>query len=221
MDCLHLCSRRCRPCRGFDSGQSRPRCVENLGCAGAATASRGCPPASSPVASQKPRGNGRRKHLILRRRNRPDLVFQKQVILENLRTGFAKETASRGTVLRHPGFRQGGPRRLKYTYFIVPSDFLGRLVMETKTGCFLCEVPQDLMYAESETAIALCGLGPLVPGYTVVGTKAHVASAVCVCASAEMKWWRKSWMRHSTRASFFAVCHAFFHEPKDLLGSAS
>jgi hypothetical protein len=52
--------------------------------------------------------------------------------------------------------------------------------METKTGCFLCEVPKDLMYAEAETAIALCGLGPLVPGYTVVGTKAHVASAADV-----------------------------------------
>ena len=52
--------------------------------------------------------------------------------------------------------------------------------METKTGCFLCEVPLDIMYAESETAIALCGLGPLVPGYTVVGTKAHVASAADV-----------------------------------------
>jgi hypothetical protein len=52
--------------------------------------------------------------------------------------------------------------------------------MATKTGCFLCEVPQDLMYAESETAIALCGLGPLVPGYTVVGTKAHTASAADV-----------------------------------------
>jgi hypothetical protein len=52
--------------------------------------------------------------------------------------------------------------------------------METKTGCFLCEVPLDLMYTESETAIALCGLGPLVPGYTVVGAKAHVASAADV-----------------------------------------
>jgi hypothetical protein len=49
--------------------------------------------------------------------------------------------------------------------------------MLTETICFLCEVPQDLMYAESETAIALCGLGPLLPGYTVVGAKAHVASA--------------------------------------------
>jgi hypothetical protein len=34
----------------------------------------------------------------------------------------------------------------------------------------------DLVYAASETAFALCGLGPIVPGYTVVATKLHTSS---------------------------------------------
>ena len=43
-----------------------------------------------------------------------------------------------------------------------------------------------------------------------------VASGVCVCARAEMKWWRRSWIRDSTFASFSAEFQAFFHDPRGL-----
>jgi hypothetical protein len=43
--------------------------------------------------------------------------------------------------------------------------------------CFLCEPSQELVFAEDENSVALCGLGPLVEGYSVVATKSHVASA--------------------------------------------
>ena len=44
-------------------------------------------------------------------------------------------------------------------------------------SCFLCATAPDLVYASTESAFALCGLGPLVPGYTLVATKEHTASA--------------------------------------------
>lgn len=44
-------------------------------------------------------------------------------------------------------------------------------------NCFLCRPGEHLVYAQDENCIALCGLGPIVPGYSVVGTKAHLASA--------------------------------------------
>lgn len=46
--------------------------------------------------------------------------------------------------------------------------------------CFLCNPPRDLVYAESDSAFALTGLGPILPGYTVVATKMHAASAADV-----------------------------------------
>ena len=46
----------------------------------------------------------------------------------------------------------------------------------TNPDCFLCTPPTDLIYCQSEIGFALSGLGPLVPGYSVVATRAHVAS---------------------------------------------
>src|SRR5689334_15782005 len=43
--------------------------------------------------------------------------------------------------------------------------------------CFLCAPAADLMYASNGRAFALCGLGPIVPGYSLVATKQHTASA--------------------------------------------
>jgi hypothetical protein len=52
--------------------------------------------------------------------------------------------------------------------------------MPSDGNCFLCENPEDLIYAQSPDAFALCGLGPLTAGYTVVGTRSHAASAADV-----------------------------------------
>jgi len=50
------------------------------------------------------------------------------------------------------------------------------LLSEQQKTCFLCTPAADLLYANTADAIALCGLGPLIPGYSVVATKAHTAS---------------------------------------------
>jgi len=50
--------------------------------------------------------------------------------------------------------------------------------------CFLCAPAADLIYASSEDAFALCGLGPIVPGYSLVATKQHTASAADAIADA-------------------------------------
>jgi hypothetical protein len=49
--------------------------------------------------------------------------------------------------------------------------------LTSDTGCFLCEPDSRLVYRSDEGGVALCGLGPLVPGYTVVGTRTHINSA--------------------------------------------
>lgn len=43
-------------------------------------------------------------------------------------------------------------------------------------GCFLCALPSDLVYAESEHFIALLGLGPIAEGYSLIAARAHVSS---------------------------------------------
>ncbi len=43
-------------------------------------------------------------------------------------------------------------------------------------GCFLCSPDPALVYAANAEAFALCGLGPLVRGYSIVATRAHVRS---------------------------------------------
>ena len=45
------------------------------------------------------------------------------------------------------------------------------------TNCFLCAPDADLVYLQTDEGTALCGLGPLVPGYSVVATVNHVRSA--------------------------------------------
>src|SRR5438270_12911388 len=44
-------------------------------------------------------------------------------------------------------------------------------------GCFLCEPDPDLIFAESGSARALCGLGPISDGYSLVATRGHISSA--------------------------------------------
>jgi len=48
--------------------------------------------------------------------------------------------------------------------------------------CFLCEPDQALVYAEAPLSFALCGLGPIVDGYSVVATRDHTLS----CADAAL-----------------------------------
>ena len=43
--------------------------------------------------------------------------------------------------------------------------------------CFLCSPDPALVYASDGSGIALCGLGPLVAGYSLVATRKHVRSA--------------------------------------------
>jgi hypothetical protein len=47
-------------------------------------------------------------------------------------------------------------------------------------GCFLCGPDQSLVYAGLTSTVALCGLGPIVDGYTVLATRGHLRS----CADA-------------------------------------
>ncbi len=59
-------------------------------------------------------------------------------------------------------------------------SIVGRVAMsvpQEPQNCFLCNPPNDLVYARSEHAIALAGLGPLLPGYTVLGAVAHSGCA--------------------------------------------
>lgn len=43
--------------------------------------------------------------------------------------------------------------------------------------CFLCSPDRELVYHEDSRGIALCGLGPIVPGYSVVAPSQHLHSA--------------------------------------------
>ena len=44
-------------------------------------------------------------------------------------------------------------------------------------ACFLCSPDPELVYFVDDIGFALCGLGPIVDGYSVVGTTQHVRSA--------------------------------------------
>jgi hypothetical protein len=44
-------------------------------------------------------------------------------------------------------------------------------------SCFLCNPDPALVYMESGSGRALCGLGPLTEGYSVVATRDHIRSA--------------------------------------------
>jgi hypothetical protein len=43
-------------------------------------------------------------------------------------------------------------------------------------SCFLCTPDPELVFYESENFIALCGLGPITPGYAVFASRAHLRS---------------------------------------------
>ena len=49
-------------------------------------------------------------------------------------------------------------------------------------NCFLCDPDGVLVYRRSTTAFALCGLGPIVDGYSIVATRRHVRSAADAAA---------------------------------------
>jgi hypothetical protein len=42
--------------------------------------------------------------------------------------------------------------------------------------CFLCHPDQRLVFAETHAYLAMCGLGPILPGYSLVASKAHIPS---------------------------------------------
>ena len=54
--------------------------------------------------------------------------------------------------------------------------------MLSTTACFLCAPLKDLIFARCDSAFALTGLGPILPGYTVVAATQHSASAADVNA---------------------------------------
>lgn len=52
----------------------------------------------------------------------------------------------------------------------------------TADGCFLCNPDPELVYWSDPENIALCGLGPMLRGYSVVATRRHVRSAADAAA---------------------------------------
>lgn len=48
--------------------------------------------------------------------------------------------------------------------------------------CFLCAPDDDLVYHRNGNGFALCGLGPLVKGYSVIATAKHIRSAADAAA---------------------------------------
>lgn len=48
--------------------------------------------------------------------------------------------------------------------------------------CFLCAPDPELVYQRDEEHLALCGLGPIVAGYSVVATVGHIPSAADAAA---------------------------------------
>lgn len=57
------------------------------------------------------------------------------------------------------------------------SSDLSATLHSSPTNCFLCKPRSELVFAATDDAIAMCGLGPLTPGYSVLATRAHLASA--------------------------------------------
>jgi hypothetical protein len=45
-----------------------------------------------------------------------------------------------------------------------------------RKACFLCEPDPSLIYASDTEFFAMCGYGPIVPGYSIIATKGHVRS---------------------------------------------
>lgn len=54
---------------------------------------------------------------------------------------------------------------------------MSHAVGKTTNNCFLCRPDPDLTYRCDGVGVALCGLGPLMKGYTVAATRDHVRSA--------------------------------------------
>jgi len=45
-----------------------------------------------------------------------------------------------------------------------------------RRACFLCDPDPELIYTENDHFVAMCGYGPVVPGYSIIATRAHVRS---------------------------------------------
>lgn len=43
-------------------------------------------------------------------------------------------------------------------------------------GCFLCHLPERLVYDESDHFIAMLGLGPVIEGYSLIAAREHAPS---------------------------------------------
>src|SRR5205809_1699813 len=59
---------------------------------------------------------------------------------------------------------------------------MSTLSPEPYEACFLCSPDRDLVYTSDLTSLALCGLGPIVKGYSVVATQRHIRSAADAAA---------------------------------------
>src|SRR5260370_35277829 len=51
------------------------------------------------------------------------------------------------------------------------------VALNGNNGCFLCDPDPALVYRAAREGVALCGLGPLVRGYSLVATRDHIRSA--------------------------------------------
>jgi len=67
-------------------------------------------------------------------------------------------------------------RRSRYNLVARGKCFQAKLPVNPVT-CFLCQPDRALVYHETKVGRALCGLGPLMPGYSVVASLGHVPSA--------------------------------------------
>lgn len=55
-------------------------------------------------------------------------------------------------------------------------------------NCFLCNPDAGLVYKNDPAGFALCGLGPIVKGYSVVATQEHVRSAADAAARESLEF---------------------------------
>jgi diadenosine tetraphosphate (Ap4A) HIT family hydrolase len=72
--------------------------------------------------------------------------------------------------------------------------------------CFLCKPENDLIYHSDTGAFALCGLGPLVDGYSVVATRKHARSTADLTSVEEKEFQEFAVSIRARLASKFNSC---------------
>lgn len=77
---------------------------------------------------------------------------------------------------------------------------------EQTSDCFLCKPKSELVYQENAVGIALCGLGPVISGYSVVATKRHIRSAADVPENDVLGFLDFVTRVRTTLASAFGCC---------------